>query len=777
MQHHAGTFGFAPMKRLIPAAVIALGWALTAWAAEPAPLTTVRALHALTNADASQALPVAFEATVTYFRGYENLLFVQDGDVAIFVRPTDGAKLSAGDRVLIKGTTQQSFRPLVVAKSITLLHHGFMPPPIRAGFDELIRADDDSKRIAVDGVVRAVDMVLSSDAPIHSLRLQLAIDGGHLEADVDSVDPSALENLLDAEVEITGVAAGKFDDKMQKTGIVLYASSLADLKILKRATASPWSLPITPMGDVLVNYHVHDLSARVRVHGVITYYQPGSGVVLQNGAKSLWIATHTHDPLLIGDEADATGFPDARDRFLNLVDGEIEDSHVPAPVTPQPATWRQLAFWSTSRPDGHQYDLVSIEGRVVTEVREAAQDEYVLSSDGQLFTAIYRHPPSNGHLPPMRQIPLGSIVRVTGICMIVDANPFNPGEDVPFDVLLRSFDDIAVIARPSWLNIGNLIRLIGLLLLVVAAVGAWGWTLNRKVRRQTADISARVEAEAALERKMALLEQRRSHILEDINGARPLAEILEQITDMVSFRLNDAPCWCDVTDGARLGNCPAEAATLRIARAEIPARSGPPLGAILAGFAPGTVPAAHESEALFLGARLATLAIETRRLYADLRHRSEFDLLTDINNRFSLDKQLEALIQQAREKAGIFGLIYIDLDKFKLVNDTYGHHVGDLYLQEVTLRMKHQLRPTDMLARLGGDEFAAVVPMARSRAEVEEIAQRLERCMDAPFAIEGNLLHGSASVGAAVYPEDGTSKDTLLRFADAAMYTAKHTNK
>jgi diguanylate cyclase (GGDEF)-like protein len=82
-----------------------------------------------------------------------------------------------------------------------------------------------------------------------------------------------------------------------------------------------------------------------------------------------------------------------------------------------------------------------------------------------------------------------------------------------------------------------------------------------------------------------------------------------------------------------------------------------------------------------------------------------------------------------------------------------------------------------MLARLGGDEFAAVVPMARSRAEVEEIAQRLERCMDAPFAIEGHLLHGSASVGAAVYPEDGASKDTLLSYADAAMYAAKHTNK
>jgi len=138
---------------------------------------------------------------------------------------------------------------------------------------------------------------------------------------------------------------------------------------------------------------------------------------------------------------------------------------------------------------------------------------------------------------------------------------------------------------------------------------------------------------------------------------------------------------------------------------------------------------------------------------------------------------LDALIEDARQRAGIFGLIYIDLDQFKLVNDTYGHHIGDLYLQEVALRMKHQLRSADLLARLGGDEFAALVPAARSRAEVEEVALRLERCMDEPFLIEKYVLRGSASVGIAVYPDDGASKDTLLSFADAAMYKNKHSSR
>ena len=82
-----------------------------------------------------------------------------------------------------------------------------------------------------------------------------------------------------------------------------------------------------------------------------------------------------------------------------------------------------------------------------------------------------------------------------------------------------------------------------------------------------------------------------------------------------------------------------------------------------------------------------------------------------------------------------------------------------------------------MLARLGGDEFAVLLPAVHNRAEVEEIARRLERCLDEPFAAEGYEIHGSASVGIALYPEDGTSKDSLLTTADAAMYVNKHISR
>ncbi len=584
------------------------------------------------------------------------------------------------------------------------------------------------------------------------------MDGGEIEAWVNTDDENALRKLLNAEVEITGVVGVRFDGKLHSTGIILHVSKLADIKILHSANINPWALPVTPMDLIYSSHHVHDLTPRVHVHGTITYYQPGSAIVLENGSNSLWIMTQTYSNLQIGNQADATGFPDLHDGFLTLTHGEIQESNVQAPITPQSANWNQLVL---SR---NLFDLVSIEGRVVTRVREVQQDEYVLAADGKLFSAIYRHPDAGSltPLPPMKEIPLESTVRVTGICVQEGFTTYG-SEHVPFDILMRSPDDIAIVTGPPWLSVGNLIILVGLLLAVVVAGGARGWYRERNMRGKTAE--------------MAYIERRRSRILEDINGALPLAEIIEQITELVSLKLHGAPCWCQIVDGALLGNCPPKLDALRIIQHQIPARTGPIHGDLYAALDPLTRPADIESETLSMAAGLATLAIDTRHLYTDLLHRSEFDLLTDIHNRFSLDKQLDAMIEVAHLKASIFGLIYIDLDEFKRVNDLYGHQVGDLYLQQVTLRMKTQLRSHDLLARLGGDEFAVLVGQVHNRAGVEEIAVRLERCFDEPFTFEGNKLQGSASIGIALYPQDGTTKDSLLHAADAAMYAAKNSRK
>ena len=747
------------MKRLLLIVAIFLGGTAGSRAGAPPTLKSLQAIHALTNAEAARAMPVDFEATVTYFRDLETDLFVEDGGAAIYVylygSVEAGTHLLAGDRVRIEGTTQDSFRPIIVAKRITFLSHGVPPRAVPASAQQLFSSQNDCMRVSVHGIVKSAEMVWSLRQ--RDIYLQVLIDGGYIDALVDSHDESALNGLLDAEVEITGVVNAKFDQKMQQVGTVLDVQNLGDLKVVRRAAAGPEALPVTPMDQVLGGYFVRDLTQRVRVTGIVTYYQPGSAVMLQNGAKSLWIMTIEDIPLRVGDTADASGFPDVRNGYLVLTHGQIQDTHHYAPVAPVQVDWRALT-------SGHNaFDLVSVEGQVVMEAREASQDEYVLTTGSHLISVIYHHPDSadDAPVPPMKDIPTGSRVRVTGISMFYRTDPFNG--PVASDLLIRTFDDVEVLAGPPWLSVTNLSRLVGVLLLLLFLGGSRAWFTERKLRRQNAEA--------------AYIERRRGGILEDINGSRPLAEIIEQITELVSFKLRGVPCWCQVADGAKLGNCPANLTAFRIVQEPIRARSTTPLGVIHAAFDPLGKPRPYESETLSMAAALAALAIESRKLYSDLLRRSEFDLLTDVHNRFSLEKRLDAQIEKSRQDAGMFGLIYIDLDDFKHVNDVYGHHVGDLLLQEVTERMKRQLRPHDLLARLGGDEFAALIQAVHSRTEVAEVALRLQGSLNGAMTIEGIVLSSSASFGIALYPEDGTTKDSLLSAGDAAMYAAKRTKR
>ncbi|MGA2653383.1 MAG: GGDEF domain-containing protein [Terracidiphilus sp.] len=747
------------MKAFAAIFVILLAGASAARAAGPAPSTSLHAVRALSNAEAAQKLPVAFQATVTYYRSYEHNLFVQDGADAIFVYSQDALKIAAGDRVLIEGTTLPSFRPIIVSSKITRLGQGTMPLPLPSRIEELTTGDHDCQVVSVRGVVESADVI--SHLGLHSGRLGVLIDGLIVWVNVDTEDESALSNLLDAEVEVNGVASGIFDGKNQQTGVRLHSSSLAQIRLVKRAPAAPWSLPLIPMDEVLPHFRVVDRSERVRVHGSVTYYEPGSAVVIQEGTKSLWVETSSIIPVKVGDVIDVTGFPETQNGFLQLTRGEIQSQHISAPVTPLLATRSQLA---ASR---NIFDLVSVEGQVTSEARGATQDEYNLMADGQLFTAIYRNRSAGGaDLRPIDLIPIGARVRVTGICIAVDADANAYGGQVPFNILLRSLDDVAVVEAPSILNIRNLLLLVGLLVTVVFIFGVKSWLLGRKVRQQALAMAARTAAEADLER-------RRSCILEDINGVRPLTEILVKITEMASSALHGAPSWCEHGGWEVLGSCPADPGDLRVVAVPIDGRNGVPEGRLFAGLDRSLPPDEPENMVLANGAKLAALAIETRRLYQELRRRSEFDLLTEIPNRFAFEKFLDARIEEARNGGKRLGLIYIDLDNFKPVNDTYGHSAGDAFLQSVARRMSDQLLGGDLMARLGGDEFAAVVSLMNGRPDLAPIIGRLQRCFEEPFLVEGHRLNGGASLGVAVYPEDGTTRDALLTAADSSMYMAK----
>jgi diguanylate cyclase (GGDEF)-like protein len=156
-----------------------------------------------------------------------------------------------------------------------------------------------------------------------------------------------------------------------------------------------------------------------------------------------------------------------------------------------------------------------------------------------------------------------------------------------------------------------------------------------------------------------------------------------------------------------------------------------------------------------------------------LEHLALHDTLTGLPNRTLLgDRLRQALLATQRERTGL-ALLIMDLDRFKEVNDSLGHHWGDMLLQQAAARLRESLRDSDTVARLGGDEFAVILPLMDDHKLVERMARKLLQALDRPFVIEGRILRIGASVGAAVSPGHGEDVATMIRHADSAMYAAK----
>jgi len=153
------------------------------------------------------------------------------------------------------------------------------------------------------------------------------------------------------------------------------------------------------------------------------------------------------------------------------------------------------------------------------------------------------------------------------------------------------------------------------------------------------------------------------------------------------------------------------------------------------------------------------------------------DTLTRLPNRTLLNDRLVQAISNAKRNNNKLSVMFLDLDRFKIVNDTLGHMVGDKLLQAVATRLKKCLRECDTLARIGGDEFTILLPEIHGRNDSEVIAQKIINTLKVPFNLNEQEIYISTSIGIAHYPEDGETRETLLKHADIAMYAIKNKGK
>jgi diguanylate cyclase (GGDEF)-like protein/PAS domain S-box-containing protein len=175
-----------------------------------------------------------------------------------------------------------------------------------------------------------------------------------------------------------------------------------------------------------------------------------------------------------------------------------------------------------------------------------------------------------------------------------------------------------------------------------------------------------------------------------------------------------------------------------------------------------------------MACRLAAVSIEQRQLNGRLNYQAEHDALTGLPNRFHFENWMQKQLLLARRHRRRVGVLVVDLDRFKLINDTLGHAVGDGLLRQIAGRLRAQVRETDMVARWGGDEFVIGLLELRESRDASLVAEKLLDAMRTVFEVEGNELFATFTIGISIYPRDGADLDALVQNADRAMYRSKN---
>ena len=174
----------------------------------------------------------------------------------------------------------------------------------------------------------------------------------------------------------------------------------------------------------------------------------------------------------------------------------------------------------------------------------------------------------------------------------------------------------------------------------------------------------------------------------------------------------------------------------------------------------------------FLSIQVAA-AIERKQVFDRLEHAALYDPLTELPNRRLFHDRLQTAMLQSRRDRSCLALLYLDLDRFKEVNDRFGHLIGDLLLQEVARRIKGCVRESDTVGRIGGDEFLILLPGIQVPQDAQVVAETLRTMLAKPYVLDGYELETCPSIGIAFYPEHGEDYRQLMRCADEAMYSAK----
>ena len=655
----------------------------------PLLLTNASQVHELPGALASRAR-VEFVGVVTYYDAGEPNLFVQDANGgAVFVDVTKAYPLHYGDYVLLRGVAMASYRTQVQTNpEIRVLARNRSVPALRVTYAELATGRMDCRLVKVRGKVRAANVEVHEGSPF--LHMDVSMHGGEIQVyqpfsaaelgDRESFSKSKALPLLDSTVEIEGVAGGEFDSKSQLTGLLIYVQQRSSIRIVEKSTVSALELPVSNIDTIFESQHIDDTSTRLRLRGTLTLYRKGEAAVLEHDGKSVFVQTREDKEIPLGAVVDAVGFASDREYAPSLREALLFDTHTRNDITPRAVSYADALNGIASD------NLVSFEGLLVSQLRNGAAETLVIDVNGNFVT---------GRLErslPLQHIRIGTRLRITGVCRMVRGGSWQA--PAFFHLEMRTPADVVVVSSPSWWTVQHLAELLGTFGALALAISGWAVLLRRRVRQQT----ERIELSMRIARA-------RSALLETIGVHKKEESLLTEFCEKVRTLLPGTDCSFLLGDEKgglppRPYALPARGTLLRTAA--LRDASGKAVGHIQVFSRGSSAFGSNQLEVCLMLAEVANLAIQQCLLYQGLVHHSTHDPLTDLPNRRLCEQRLQDALKEAVDTNGRVTVVYIDVDRFKDINDRYGHRTGDSYLEEISGRLRSAIRSIDTLARIGG---------------------------------------------------------------------------
>lgn len=722
----------------------------------PAELTTIRAIRHV-KPGSGATIPVYVRAVVTYYDSVAPNLFVEDrtGGIWVDLRRSELKPPSPGQLLDLHGIVGAGFSPYIAQPSWTVVGNAPQPKPVHLSYDDAATGAYDSQRVQMDGVVRS--FVQQAEGSV--LVIDVARPTGEFKVRVPDYHAPFPMDLVDAKVRFTGVLGPVFNSRNQFMAIHIFMPSLKDLELLEAPPKDPFSVAPTQIADIRAFSANLTDEHRVKVIGTVTARFPQQGIYLTDGSGGLYAESQDGTRIEEGDQVEVIGFPAVGSFSPVLKSASIRSTK--KHFTPTIAT----ASGRAALKGTYDAQLIRITGTLRAFRNHLNKRFLVVETDDHVtFEAMFTHALSS----PLK-VDEGSIVSLTGICAVKADDNGNPSE---FEVILRSPEDMRVISSPPWLNSQRALIVLFFLGLAMCAVAGWVVILRRRVHRQTEIITKKLKNELALEERYRTIFERNLTGLYVAERSGKILDCNEACARILGYRSRDALLKDNIRAERVIRTLHENASddSFTVGTEQSFEKPDGTHGWLLC-----SLRAVQQAEGGLTAFEGSLVDITQRKLAEEqIQFLAYFDSLTGLPNRTLVQDRLAQAVAVARRRCEKIGVLYLDVDGFKIINDCLGHSFGDELLQQIAQRLHACAREADTVARLGGDEFLIALGPIDSSSDAGLVAERIARELNPPFELHGHSLTVTCSIGISVFPDHGKDVESLIKNADAAMYASKN---